>query len=134
METKRNSQTSQEPYFDSHSEYGEHYADFLVTLTEWGCGERTMVSTTLKNDSDIIDEYAEAEALKVLIECQMKRCDKEMAANFQAYVCKMKKLIGTVASVGDMVANDALVVAIDKMFCKLAFFSSLVGMIISHSG
>lgn len=110
METKRNSQPSQEPYFDSHSERGEQDADFMVTLTEWECGERTMVSTTLKNDSDIINEYAEAEALRVLIEDQMERCNKEIVVYFQSYASKMKGLIGTVASVGDMVANDALTV------------------------
>lgn len=110
METKRNSQPSQKPYFDSHSERGERYADFFVTLEDWECGERTMVSTTLINNSDIVDEYAETEVLRVLIERQMMRCDKEVAAMFQAYTGKIKELLGTVASVGDMVANDALTV------------------------
>ena len=32
------------------------------------------------------------------------------------------------------ISDDALVVAIDKMFCKLAFFSSFVGITISHPG
>lgn len=111
METKRNnSQPSQEPYFDSHSERGEHYADFMVTLQEWESGERTMVSTTLKNEAEFIDKYAEAEVLRVLIEVQLKRCNEDIAAMYQAYAGRMKSLIDTAASMGDMVAHDLLTV------------------------
>lgn len=110
MVKKRNSQPSHKPYFDSKSERGELHADFAETLTEWDCEERTIVSTALKNDPEIIEQYAEAEALRVLIEDQMKQSDETILIYFQAYVFMMQELIGTVASLGDMAANDALIV------------------------
>ncbi|MBP3542768.1 MAG: hypothetical protein J6J86_00915 [Lachnospiraceae bacterium] len=110
MATKNNSRLSQQPYFDSHSEYEELAADIMVILEEWECGERTMVSTALENDKEYIELYSEAETYRCLIIEHLKNCDEKIAAMYQEYAGKMEELLDRAVCMGDMLAHDALTV------------------------
>ena len=110
MATKNNSRLSQQPYFDSRSGCREQAVDTMVILEEWECGERTMVSTALKNDEEYIELYSEAETYRCLIIEHLKNCDERIAAMYQEYACKMEEMLDRAVCMGDMLAHDALTV------------------------
>lgn len=108
MESKKNSQQSHDAYFGPNSDkHGEQIVDFFVTIENWGCEDRTMVSRALESEAEYIQRQAEIEAFRVLvIEGIVKNLDRNSADLLLTYMNMVEEQQEITVCMADMIAYD----------------------------
>lgn len=112
MGTKKTSQQSQTAHFNpTPVERGAFMMDVLIDVQNWGYPERTMVSRTLEEDDEYIQNQANIERhKKYVIEYIVKNLDESHAKILLDYINLLEEQHETTVCMADMIAYDLITV------------------------